>query len=574
MWIMRSQHRWWRHATIYHIYPRSFLDTNADGLGDLPGITSKIDYLRDLGIDAIWMGPIFKSPQIDNGYDIADYRAVDDRFGTNDDLRELIAVAHSRGIRVLLDLVFNHTSDQHRWFQASRNRERGYEDFYLWRDDPGDGTLPNDWHGFFSLPGWTWDEVRQQYYLHLFAPEQPDLNWDNPRVRQQLIEIANYWIDQGVDGFRLDVINMISKAPGLPSLSGRAPTGVFIDGPNLLQYLQEFRRGLKRSEEIVLVGETPLITPESAKRYTDPAERALDMVLLFDHLTLDHGPGGRWDRKPLEIQDLRGTIAFWQHTLDEPSWPSIYMSNHDQPRIVSRYGNDETYRFESAAALATVFYLQRGTPIVYQGDEIGMRNYPLRSPEEIADIESGNAYKKLVNIEGVPPKEAFPRVAANARDNSRTPMQWNNTKNAGFTEADEPWFPVNPDYPTWNVEAQVTGTNRTSGSTTTTTTVLAFYRRLLALRKSPVFLDGGFTELPAPPDSSIIAYTRTIPHQTIVVIVNLGDKPARWDRSVGEATSGKVLLSNYPESTDISIDLRPPIDLRPWEVRVIEANRE
>jgi oligo-1,6-glucosidase len=573
---MQSQ-RWWHSATIYHIYPRSFLDTNGDGLGDLPGITSKLDYLRGLGIDAIWMGPIFRSPQVDNGYDIADYRHVDPRFGTDDDLDDLIAEAHRRGIKVLLDLVFNHSSDQHEWFQASRRREPGFEDFYIWRDAPGDGSLPNDWYGFFSLPAWTWDAVRGQYYLHLFAPEQPDLNWENPTVRRELADVANCWLDRGVDGFRMDVINMISKEPGLPSLHGESPRGVFIDGPRLLEFLKEFRSHLHRSEEIVLVGETPGITPESARRYTDPSEHALDMVLLFDHLSLDHGTGGRWDPIPFRPGDLRDTIAAWQRSLRSPAWPSIYMSNHDQPRIVSRYGDDETFRFESATALATVFYLQRGTPIVYQGDEIGMRNYPIQGPEDIADIESGNAFKKLTEIDDVPPQIALRRVAANARDNGRTPMQWDGTPHGGFTEDRvTPWFPENPDHTEWNVAAQIESSgnlnsaeNTETGHTHHPSSVYSYYRALLLLRKNDVFVAGDFVLLPTLEESTVIAYQRSNGAETAWIVVNLGAKKTVWGETV-ETRSLSVILTNYPDRDSFTL----PVTLRPWEAIVVEQRTD
>jgi len=438
---------WWKNGVIYHIYPRSFLDTNGDGIGDLQGIIRGLPYVRDLGANAIWMGPVFSSPQVDNGYDISDYRRIDPLFGTSEDMDTLIDTAHGLGIRVLLDLVFNHTSDRHQWFQASRARDPEYDDFYIWRDAAADGGRPNNWGSFFTVPAWTWDEKRQQYYLHLFTPEQPDLNWENPRVRAGLADTANFWLDRGVDGFRMDVINLISKKPGLPSIPpGTSPTGYFIDGPNVLDYLREFRALLHRSEEIVLVGETPGITAEPARRYTDPENHALDMVLLFEHLEIDHGPGGKWDHRPVEIQKIRSVLSSWQGTLSAPYWSSLYMSNHDQPRIVSRYGNDARYRFESATALAAVFFLQRGTPIVYQGDELAMRNFPITSTEHLVDIESRNAYAHMID-EGITPEEALRLVKDVTRDNGRTPMQWSTDRHAGFTTADEPWYPVNPDFP-------------------------------------------------------------------------------------------------------------------------------
>jgi len=620
--------RWWNDAVIYHIYPRSFLDTNGDGYGDLNGITAKLPYLRDLGIDAIWMGPIFRSPQVDNGYDVADYRAVDPLFGTNDDLQRLIDDAHRQNIRVLLDLVFNHTSDRHTWFQRSSSGDPDYADYYIWRDPPPGGGRPNDWGSFFSDDAWTWHPGRGQYYLHLFAVEQPDLNWEHPRVREELADIANFWLDRGVDGFRMDVINMISKAPGLPSLNGASPSGIYIDGPRMLEYLQEFRRRLRRRDEIVLVGETPAITPGAARSYTAAGAGALDMVLLFDHLTVDHGPGGRWDPQPLRPDRLGEVVAAQQEWLAAPSWPSIYMSNHDQPRIVSRYGDDREFRFESATALAGFFYLQRGTPIVYQGDEIGMANYPLSGVNEIVDIESLHAYHTLVDGDRVPPDIAFHRIARNARDNGRTPMQWSSAEYGGFTPAGgaPPWFPVNPDYPVWNVEAQLSEAPENSGASrgghdepranrriaqgekhddtaeelAPPSTVLAFYRRLFEVRRESEVLRRGSiafdapTRESAPPrgdanreddarslrgsrNDSLISYTRAFGDSRIRVVVNLSSEEMPPEDAVLERIrTGRLLLSNYPvpigaAATHVGGNLHG--NMRPWELRVIEEQK-
>ncbi len=544
---------WWQDGAIYHIYPRSFLDTDGDGFGDLPGITARLPYIRRLGVDAIWMGPIFSSPQIDNGYDISDYLTVDPLFGTNDDLYRLIEEAHRLDIRVLLDLVFNHTSDRHRWFESSRRRKDGCDDFYIWRDgDPSrpDG-LPNDWRGFFSLPAWSYDAERGQYYLHLFAREQPDLNWDNPAVRAALREVANFWIDRGVDGFRMDVINLISKQPSLPSLNGASPSGIYLDGPRVLEYLQEFRSGLHDRKGIVLVGETPGITPDAASRYTLPENRALDMVLLFDHVMVDHGPEGRWDPTALNPRDLAATCTRWQRAIAPPRHPSLYMSNHDQPRVVSRYGDDGTFRYESAVALAMYFYLQRGTPIVYQGDEIAMANFPFSRVEEIVDIESSNAYRWLTDERGVDAGSAQRRVFRQARDNGRTPMQWDDSRHAGFTAGDSPWFPVNPDYTEWNVKCQKDGRS---------SSVLDAYRRLLSVRKSTPVLHGGSyeaLEFDAPP--TVVGFRRVLGEDEAIIVVNLGsgDAAVRIDRADCDA---RVLLSNYPDPPSLD-----DLHLRAWE---------
>lgn len=554
---------WWKDAVIYHVYPRSFQDGNGDGVGDLAGITTRLPYIRDLGASAIWMGPVFSSPQVDNGYDISDYRTIDPLFGTREDMELLIERAHELDIRVLLDLVFNHTSDQHRWFIESRDNPGGpYGDWYIWRD------APNNWQGFFSLPAWTWSPERGQYYLHLFTPEQPDLNWENPAVRKELAETANFWLDRGVDGFRLDVINVISKRTGLPSLPpGRAPNGYFIDGPSTAEWLREFRSRLRSDREIVLVGETPGVTPEAARRYTRPAvdprgaevPAALDMVLLFDHLAVDHGPEGRWDPRPLEIGALRDVVERWQRELAEPSWPSIYLSNHDQPRVVSRYGSETEFRYESATALATAFYLQRGTPIVYQGDEIAMRNYPLDRPDEIVDIESANAYRKLVEQHGLDSTVAFERVRREARDNGRTPMQWNTDAHAGFTGA-TPWFPVNPDYIQWNVSTQMEQTQRS---------VLRYFCRLLSMRRElAVFRDGDFRMIRSDAASPLFAFRRSLLDRSVLVVANLSSHEVSRVVSIMEDESVReVLLCNYAERTQRSGE---PGQLRAWETVVFE----
>lgn len=571
-----QQKPWWKEAVVYHIYPRSFYDSDGDGLGDLQGITERLTHIRDLGATAIWMGPVFRSPQVDNGYDIADYREIDPRFGNVEEMEQLIEVAHEKGIRVLLDLVFNHTSDEHRWFLQSRSEPDGeYGDYYIWRDPAEDGGPPNNWRSFFSVPAWSYVAERKQYYLHLFAPEQPDLNWEDPRVRAELAEVANFWLEKGVDGFRMDVINVISKMPGLPPMIDGERRGLYIDGPKVLPYLQEFRSRLYRNEEIVLVGETPGITQDAAKRYTNPENKALDMVLIFDHVMLDHGPGGRWDPRPLKVSKLRRVVTEWQSALASPAWPSSYLSNHDQPRVVSRYGDDREYRYQSATALATAFYLQRGTPIVYQGDEIAMANYPLRSPEEIADIETGNAYAYLVQEEGVAPAEAFRRVAGNARDHGRTPMQWNHGRHAGFTVGEgEPWFPVNPDYTDWNVADQNRCEPTADPVTEAHRTVLCYFRALFRLRReTPVLRSGDFVPLSVAEESDLFGFVRCSPaggcvgsgsDDRVIVLVNLSGSSAEWTPPGSEL---RPLLGNYRELFD---EYGPgTVGLRPWEALVL-----
>jgi oligo-1,6-glucosidase len=568
---------WWKETAIYHIYPRSFSDTNRDGFGDLPGVTERLEHIRTLGAGAIWMGPVFRSPQVDNGYDISDYRDIDPLFGSLKDMEALIARAHQLGLKVLLDLVLNHTSDQHPWFKkALEDPESPYADYYIWADPAPDGGPPNNWRSFFSVPAWSYVEKRKQYYLHLFAPEQPDLNWDNPAVRREVAEIANFWLDRDVDGFRLDVINLISKKPGLPSLIEGRRSGVFIDGPNTLDYLQEFRRNLRTDKELVLVGETPGVSPDAARTYTDPENRALDMILLFDHLEVDHGPSGRWEPREWHIADLADVVQKWQEHLAAPSWPSIYLSNHDQPRVVSRYGDDREFRTLSATALATVFYLQRGTPIVYQGEEIGMKNYPLSSPDEILDVETKNAFLDLVNNQNLSEAAALERVAPEARDNSRTPMQWSPDLHAGFSTR-TPWFPVNPDFRDWNVADQVQSDN----------SVFAYYQQLLTLRRTTAALIYGNYQRWAPAkdaDSPVFAFTRELTAEApsgegmdttnILVAANLSGTPTRSALPPAfrqRKADPLILLSNYSSGEsesgpwERSRDHLTAIPLRPWE---------
>jgi oligo-1,6-glucosidase len=603
---------WWKQTPIYHIYPRSFRDTNGDGIGDLPGIVEKLPYLADMGIGAIWMGPIFRSPQVDNGYDISDYRDVDPMFGTLEDLDRLISAAHDAGIRVLLDLVFNHSSNQHRWFTESVRDPAGpYGDYYIWRDavpPPGDradeqselgatpdpegrarsqtsAPLPNNWQSFFTGPTWTWSPERGQYYLHLFAPEQPDLNWDNPAVRRELADIANYWLDRGVDGFRMDVINFIAKVEGLPSIAretdarirdaaaldaaapdARGP-GAYIDHGRMVGYLREFRSRLHRADEIVLVGETPHISNEWARELTHSDSGPLDMVLLFEHLEVDHGPQGRWDPATWSTELLSGVLDRQQRALAGSSWPSLYMGNHDQPRIVSRYGDDQEFRFASATALATLFYLQRGTPIIYQGDEIAMANYPLENAASIVDIESGNAYRALVQSGAVSPHEALRRVARNARDNGRTPMQWDGIQD------DTWWYPLNPDHRQWNVESQRRLPEHQS--------VLKYYRRLLSLRAAhPALTEGTFQLLTG--ESPCIAFCRTAGAEEVIVVANLSSRNAPFPREVAnhlaDGTAVRFLMRNV-EAGEIGAGERAipeeaaqactRDDLLPWEARVL-----
>ncbi len=564
---MSDDLKWWRNSIIYHIYPRSFCDSNGDGIGDLSGIISKAEYVKWLGVDAIWMGPVFQSPQVDNGYDISDYLTVDPSFGSNQDLYNLISTYHSHGLRVILDLVLNHTSDQHEWFAESRrSQDSRRADYYIWRSPAANGDPPNSWKAVFGGSAWTYCETRDQYYLHLFSPAQPDLNWECPEVREEIGNILQFWLEKGADGFRLDVINHISKHPDFPDLNGGSPNGIFVDGPETLRFLQDLRTRVRSANEIAksnsptedrvfLVGETPGVSPDAAQEYTDPKSDALDSVIVFDHLGVDHSPSGKWEPRQWTVNELSDVVTSWQETLAEPRWPTVYMSNHDQPRVVSRYGNDSDFRSESAVALAAYFYLQRGTPIVYQGDEIAMRNYPIRSYEDLQDIESRDAFQTLQKAYADCPEKVMDRIRYSARDNGRTPMQWNSETNAGFCAPDSrPWYPVNPDHRDWNVEAMQS--DRAS--------VLNRNRDILALRKTEPFVSGEFRALAA--NESAAAYLRVSDAKKALVIVSLSSEPAVL--TIPETSITELLFSNYDSSNVDGSMVLSDVRLRPFEAIV------
>ena len=530
---------WWKTAVVYQIYPRSFADSNGDGIGDLVGIIERLDHLHALGVDVLWLSPIYRSPQADNGYDISDYRDVDPSFGTLADLDALIGKVHTLGMRLVMDLVVNHTSDEHPWFVESRSaRENPKRDWYIWRD-ARDGGAPNNWQSFFSGPAWQWDAVSEQYYLHLFDRKQPDLNWANPQVRQAVQDMMVWWLDRGVDGFRMDVINFISKADGLPDAV--APQN-FVAGPHVHEYLSELTEAVfgGRAGDFLTIGEMPGVTTDEARLYTDPARGELDMVFQFEHMAVDQSPCDKFDPIGLDLVALKAVMHRWQAALADIGWNSLYWNNHDQPRVVSRFGDDHPdYWAASATALATVLHGMRGTPFVYQGEEIGMTNYPFRFPQEYADIESVN-YLKGHDDPG-------PGLAKMSRDNARTPMQWDAGPHAGFTSG-VPWLPVNPNHDWLNVAAQTAATD----------SVLAHYRTLIRLRHElRVLVDGDFTPL-MDDDPQIWAYTRATVDQKLLVIANCGRTPRTID--IGPAwASADLLLANVsgtpPKLTSTSVEL-------------------
>jgi oligo-1,6-glucosidase len=559
---------WWRAAVVYQIYPRSFADSDGDGVGDLRGIIEHLDHVADLGVDVVWLSPVYRSPHDDNGYDISDYQDVDPTFGTLADLDDLLAAMHARGLRLVMDLVVNHTSDEHAWFEESRrSRDNAKADWYIWRDPkPGHeggtpGAEPNNWGSFFSGSAWEWVPERGQYYLHLFSRKQPDLNWENPEVRRAVYTMMTWWLDRGVDGFRMDVVNLISKPDGLPdgppTPSGYGDAMAHVSyGPRIHEHLAEMRRAVfaPRPGTYLSVGEMPGVTPEQAARFTDRETGQVDMVFQFEHVDLDHD-GSKWNHRPLDLLDLKRSLARWQEALGERGWNSLYWNNHDQPRVVSRFGNDRVegeaaYWRESATALATVLHLHRGTPYVYQGEELGMTNMPFGSVEDFRDIESVNHYAHAV-ARGEDPEEVLAALSVKSRDNARTPVQWSAAPHAGFTTG-TPWLPVNPNHTWLNAEAQRDDQE----------SVLAHYRRLVRLRHTdPVVVHGDFTML-LPDDPRVYAYQRRLGEECLRIHANLSDEPV--ELALPAAGEGwELVLGNHDAAGPA-----PSATLRPWEVQV------
>jgi oligo-1,6-glucosidase len=534
---MSSQ--WWRSAVVYQIYPRSFADSDGDGIGDLGGIAARLDYLAELGVDVLWLSPIYPSPQDDNGYDISDYRDVDPVFGSLEGFDELLAQVHARGMKLVMDLVVNHTSDEHPWFVESRSsRENPKRDWYFWRDEP------NNWTSAFSGSAWELDDATGQYYLHLFSRKQPDLNWENPEVREAIYEMMRWWLDRGVDGFRMDVINFISKDPALPDGAvgqdgwRRFGGEHYVSGPRIHEFLQEMHREVFEGREgLLTVGEMPGVTVEEARQFTDPAGREVDMVFQFEHVNIDQS-GSKWNWHPLDLRDLKHSLGRWQEGLAETGWNSLYWNNHDQPRVVSRWGDDGEHRVAAAKLLGTVLHLHRGTPYVYQGEELGMTNVPFRSIEDFRDIESLNHYAEAT-ADGRTPEEVLRGLRRMSRDNARTPMQWDASEHAGFTTG-EPWIPANPNHAEINAEAAVAD----PGS------VFHHYRKLIAFRhEEPAVAEGDFTML-LPDDERIYAFTRRLGDTELLVTANFSadevvpDVPAEWagaEVAIGDPGDGLAL---------------------------------
>ncbi|UPK46796.1 glycoside hydrolase family 13 protein [Paenibacillus pabuli] len=532
--------KWWKEIVVYQIYPRSFQDSNGDGIGDLKGILSRLDYLKDLGIGAIWLSPVCKSPQDDNGYDISDYQDIDPMFGSLKDMELLIQEAGKRDIRIIMDLVLNHSSDEHPWFkEARKSKDNPYHDYYVWRDGV-EGTPPNDLGSTFGGSAWEWVPELGQYYLHLFSVKQPDLNWENPKVREEIYDMIQWWMDKGVGGFRLDVIDLIGKQPDL-KITG--------NGPNLHQYMRELSKETFQKGDLLTVGETWGATPESAKLYSNPDGSELSMVFQFEHISLDEQEGkGKWDLQPLDLLQLKKVLSKWQTELKGEAWNSLFWNNHDLPRIVSRWGNDGEYRVQSAKMLATLLHGMQGTPYVYQGEEIGMTNvrYPI---EEYRDIELLNLYKERVE-HGYLEEDVMESIYAKGRDNARTPMQWDASENAGFTES-KPWILVNPNYTEINAEESIHDPN----------SIYHYYKTLIQLRKEHEVIIYGEYELLYPEDTNLFAYTRTLGDTKLLVLCNFYGKVVPFQIPGGFAGDKTLLISNYS-------DVVSENELRPYEARM------
>ena len=553
--------KWWKNAVVYQIYPRSFKDSNGDGIGDLEGIYEKLDYLAELGIDVIWMSPVYKSPNDDNGYDISDYQDIMDDFGTMDDFDRVLKKAHSLNIKIMMDLVVNHTSDEHKWFiESKKSKDNPYHDYYMWADPDKNGNPPNRWESCFSGSAWEYVESVGQFYLHSFSRKQPDLNWDNPKVREEVFKMMTWWCDKGIDGFRMDVISMISKYPGLPDgpENGNGYTGnTSCDGPNIHKYLREMNEKVLSKYRLITVGECPGVNAEQAKKYANIDGSELDMIFQFEHVSgsaLKPCHHGKWDGEAMTMPELRANFTKWQKDLEGCAWNSLFLSNHDQPRCVSRFGNDsEQYRELSAKMLATMTHFQKGTPYVYQGEVLGMTNAYMENIADYRDIESLNAYKELTTKENIPAKTVMGYIKAVGRDNARTPMQWDASDNGGFTSG-TPWLQVNKNYKTINAAAQVNDPD----------SVFAYYKKLIALRHTNEVMVNGVYDVLIPDHPQIYAYTRTLGDKQLLVLCNDSDTnaaiPAELQEKIHAAKN--ILIQNYKDTDEST--------LRPYEAVIYQ----
>lgn len=551
---------WWKEAVVYQVYPRSFMDSDGDGIGDINGILMKLDYLQELGVNVIWLSPVYQSPNDDNGYDISDYKSIMTEFGTMADFDRLLKAVHERGMKIMMDLVINHSSDEHPWFKESRSsKDNPKRDYYIWK--PGrNGKEPNNWESIFKGSAWEYDEGTDEYYLHLFSRKQPDLNWENPKLREEIYSIMTWWLDKGVDGFRMDVINFLSKdqsySDGAVHHEKQYGDGspFFLNGPRIHEFLQEINQRALSGHDVITVGEMPGVTPEEAQLFTGKDRGELHMVFQFEHMDLGSGPAGKWSNDKWKLTDLKRILSKWQTGLEGDGWNSLYWNNHDQPRIVSRFGDDGKYRIESAKMLAACLHMLQGTPYIYQGEELGMTNVAFEGIGDYRDIETLNSYEELVNSHGWSKERMMSAIHTRSRDNARTPIQWNDSRNAGFTKG-TPWIKVNPNFPEINAEKAYNDPN----------SIFHFYKKLIQLRKKHEIVVYGHFELLWPDDERIFAYTRSFEEEKLLVLCNFKEEDASY--TLPEellAYSATRLIGNYDQEEE-GISSKP---LRPYECRV------
>lgn len=535
--------KWWKSSVVYQIYPRSFCDSNGDGIGDINGIRSKLWYLKELGTDVIWLSPVYVSPNADNGYDISDYYGISPEYGSMEDMKALIRECENCGIRIIMDLVVNHTSDEHPWFvEAKKSKDSPYRDYYIWREGKK-GSPPNELESCFGGNAWEYSEETGEYYLHFYHKKQPDLNWENEAMRKEIWKMMNFWIDMGVGGFRMDVIDVIGKIPDQE---------IKENGPKLHEYLQEMNRETFGGKNLMTVGECWGADIGNGGLYSDPERKELDMIFQFEQMLLDQVPGEqKWDLKPLELKQLKQVFAKWQKALEGKGWNSLFWNSHDLPRIVSRWGNDKEYRVESAKMLAAILHGMKGTPYIYQGEEIGMTNYPFSGIGDFFDVESVNMYRERKQM-GYPEEEIMKSLCVKSRDNARTPMQWDNGPGAGFTEG-TPWCRVNPNYTKINAEEALKDQN----------SIFYYYKKLIRLRKEEPILIYGTFELLCPEDEHVFAYAREWKGKKWLVVGNFYEKSARFDYP----GKGRVLLSNYERESETRLE---QMKLRPYEAAIYE----
>ncbi|MFS0878818.1 alpha,alpha-phosphotrehalase [Metabacillus niabensis] len=553
-----KQQPWWKKAVVYQIYPKSFHDTQGNGVGDIQGIIEKLDYLKNLGVDVIWLTPIYKSPQRDNGYDISDYYSIQEEYGTMEDFDRLVTEGHKRGLKIIMDIVVNHTSTEHEWFkQAASSKENRYRDFYIWRDPKEDGSVPTNWISKFGGPAWEFDEKTGQYYLHLFDVTQADLNWENEELRQEVYKMMNFWFDKGVDGFRLDVINLISKNQEFPDDDGSVPPGdgrkFYTDGPRVHEFIQEMNKKVFSKHDSMTVGEMSSTTIEHCIKYSNPSRNELSMTFNFHHLKVDYPNGEKWALGEMDFHALKNILSTWQTEMNKGGgWNALFWCNHDQPRIVSRYGNDGEYHIQSAKMLATTIHMMQGTPYIYQGEEFGMTDPKFTSIEQYRDVESINMYN-ILKEKGMPEAEVLEILRHKSRDNSRTPVQWNDSEHAGFTTG-TPWIEVASNYKEINAELAIKNPN----------SIFYHYKKLISLRKEYDIITDGDYELLLEDDEQIFAYIRSTNTEKLLVVNNFYSQPTVFqlpEHIDVNDFSREQLISNYSDSVNTFENM----ELRPYE---------